>query len=98
MDQSQATAGHDNGSSHDRGSQFSFFRHVSSWFDFMRNISPDQDPAMAFPIRISLPGNIGTAVYCFSRLYILIEDIIGLSALPASAYEVVDYGPYSPIL
>ena len=71
----------------------SFYR----WTDHMRNISPDRDPALAIPLRWNVWLLALSALYCFARLFILVEDIIGLRALPPSSYQVVDYGPYSPI-
>ena len=71
---------------------------IHAWFDGMRNISPDRDPEMAIALRWSVPMTLACAMYCFSRIYFLTEDLIGLRALPPSAYENVDFGPYSPIL
>jgi hypothetical protein len=74
------------------------FLQVRQWFDWMRNLSPDQDPMLALKARIWLPTTLLCTIYCFSRAYILIEDVIGLRSLPQSAFQTVDWGQYSPIL
>ena len=73
-------------------------RHIYHRFDWVRNASADGDHTMAIPLRWLIPVTFLSAVYSFSRAYILIEDVIGLRSLPASAYQTVDYGMFSPIL
>lgn len=63
-----------------------------------RNILPYDDPEMAISLGWVILTTILCAAYVFSRAFILIEDFIGLRSLPASAYQTVNYGPYSPIL
>ena len=71
---------------------------IDQRLDHLRNISPDKDPNLEVSVLYSL-GVLGVSVlYCFTRAFILVEDGIGLRALPESAYKNVDYGPYSPIL
>jgi hypothetical protein len=74
------------------------FHQVRQWFDWMRNMSPDRDPMLALKARIWLPTTLLCIMYCFSRAYILIEDVIGLRSLPQSAFQTVNWGQYSPIL
>lgn len=71
---------------------------TSQWFDWMRNLSSSRDPALAIPVRLWIPTTALCCMYCFSRAYILAEDFAGLRALPASAYETVNWSQYSPIL
>lgn len=81
-----------------RSSLATQFYHASQWFDWMRNLSPDQDPTLAIRARLWLPTTLLCIIYCLSRAYILVEDVIGLRSLPQSAFQTVDWGQYSPIL
>lgn len=67
------------------------FRRLVSW---MRNNSPDQDPLMETPLKMLIPATILCSLYCFSRVYILVEDFIGLRELPSSAFETVDWSSF----
>lgn len=58
----------------------------------------NNDPLLALPIRVLLLTTGLCAVYCWARLYILLEDVIGLRSLPESAFQTVNWGQYSPIL
>ena len=71
---------------------------LTHYFDWIRNTSPDKDPAMQISLRWLTVITTLCAMYCLSRAFILIEDIIALRSLPASAYQTVNYGVYSPIL
>ena len=62
----------------------------------MRNNSPENDPTLAIPLRVILPVTFLCALYSLSRFYILVEDVIGLRRLPASAFETVDWSRYVP--
>jgi hypothetical protein len=64
----------------------------------MRNISPGQDPNLAVPLKVLIPMSIICACYCLCRLYLLIEDFIGLRKLPSSAFQTVDWSMYIPHL
>lgn len=64
----------------------------------LRNNSPEQDPALDMPLGFFVPFTIISALYCLSRLYILVEEFAELRALPPSAYQTVNYGTYSAIL
>lgn len=75
-----------------------WLRRCNKWFDWMRNPTPDKDPLMTITVRLYIPTTLLCAAYCFSRAFILIEDLIGLRQLPASAYQTVNWGQYSPIL
>lgn len=68
------------------------------WFEWMRNMTPDQDPAMRLPARLWLATSVLCSAYLFARLYILVEDVVGLRELPGSAYDTVNWGQFSPIL
>ena len=56
------------------------------------------DSHLALPVRIVLLTTGLCAVYCWARLYILLEDVIGLRSLPESAFQTANWGQYSPIL
>ena len=71
---------------------------INHWFDWMRNISPEGDPALAVPVRLWTPTTFLCVAYCLSRGYILVEDFVGLRSVPKSAYSTVDWGQFSPIL
>jgi len=58
----------------------------------------DPDPTLALPFRVVWLTIALAAVYCLARLYILIEDVIGLRSLPDSAFQTIRWGKYSPIL
>jgi hypothetical protein len=64
----------------------------------MRNISPSQDPNLEIPLRVLIPMSIICACYCLCRMYVLIEDLVGLRRLPASAFQTVDWSTYIPHL
>lgn len=64
----------------------------------IRNLSPDQDPTLAIPLRWMVPATILNILYIVSRLYILTEDFAGLRSLPSSTFKTVNYGLYSPVL
>ena len=62
----------------------------------MENNSPDQDPLMETPLIMLIPATILCSLYCFSRVYILVEDFIGLRDLPSSAFETVEWSGFLP--
>lgn len=62
----------------------------------LQNNSRGKDPALEIPVHsvvITLPI---LAMYTICRWYILLEDIIGLRSLPASAFQTVDWTRYLP--
>ena len=50
----------------------------------LRKLSPST------PLRLLYPVSFLCGLYCIFRTYIFIEDVIGLRALPLSAYVTVD--------
>ena len=62
----------------------------------LRNISTPLDPELKVHLSIFIPMTIGSAVYCILRMYIWVEDIIGLRDLPPSAFETVEWTKYIP--
>jgi hypothetical protein len=75
-----------------------FFQKCNQLFENIRNLAPDEDPMMAVSVRLLVPATTLAMVYSLTRLYILVEDVIGLRSLPKSAFETVNWGQYSPIL
>jgi hypothetical protein len=61
-----------------------------------RNISTPLDSELKGHLSILIPMTIGCAIYCILRLYILVEDIIGLRDLPPSAFKTVEWTKYIP--
>jgi hypothetical protein len=62
----------------------------------LRNISTPLDPELKVHLSILIPMTIGCATYCILRLYILVEDVIGLRDLPPSAFKTVEWTEYIP--
>jgi len=57
----------------------------------LRNNSTQCDIYVDMPLEALLPGMALAALYSMARLYVLVEDIISLRALPPSAYDTVDW-------
>lgn len=64
----------------------------------LRNISPTEDPLLEVPLRLLLSITAFSALYAIARIYVFLEDIIGLRSLAASAYINVDWSQYIPHL
>ncbi len=62
----------------------------------MENNSPDRDPNLRVPLVILIPLTILCAVYTLARVFILVEDGIGLRVLGSSAYETVEWAQWFP--
>lgn len=60
------------------------------------NNSLDKDPALDVPLKSILLMQPICALYTLCRIYVLLEDIIGLRALPASTFKYVDWTIYWP--
>lgn len=56
----------------------------------------DSRQIVHIPSRILVPIQICNAAYCIARVYVLVEDIIGLRSLPLSAFATVDWSLYLP--
>jgi hypothetical protein len=61
----------------------------------MRNIG-GRDPVWRVPLRALIPYVVGGALYALARAYILLEAVVTLRALPASAFETVDWSAIIP--
>ena len=48
------------------------------------------------PARWLVLCSVLAALYCVGRVYVLVEDIIGLRSLPSSAYTTVEWTQYLP--
>lgn len=66
--------------------------------DLLRNNSPDDDPAWTLSLGIVIPLTITAAIYCVVRAYILLEGVVTLRSLPASAYQTVVWTSFIPHL
>ena len=53
-------------------------------------------PSLAIPLRSLLVLMPISAAYCICRWFILVEDILALRSLPASAFQEVNWAPYWP--
>lgn len=69
---------------------------VESLANRLRNIHPSQDPQLDVPLRALVPVSLLCILYCFSRGYILAEDLAGLRKLPADAFQTVSWWVYVP--
>lgn len=56
----------------------------------VRNISREQDPDMAVPLRVIVPVSLICALYICCRLFIYVEDFMSLRAQPAGVYISVN--------
>ncbi|KAJ2969683.1 hypothetical protein NQ176_g8538 [Zarea fungicola] len=70
--------------------------HPPNWLRRLSNLSPD--PNLDMDLWVWVSATLLCIVYCFSRLFILVEDIIGLRRQPLSTYEAIDWARYSPVL
>jgi hypothetical protein len=64
----------------------------------LRNSSPEKDPMDAISLRALIPVTLLCALYTLARAYILVEDVLGLRALPDSAFQTVNWSRYFPHL
>ncbi|KAJ5930417.1 hypothetical protein N7466_005910 [Penicillium verhagenii] len=62
----------------------------------MRNIYEDRDPDLIVPLRVLIPNAFLCLLYSASRVFILLEDFIGLRSLPESAFQTVNWSKYVP--
>ena len=76
----------------------SICKKLNSALDSVRNNSNGKDPLLYIPLKIILPMYIIGFLYCSSRAYILVADVIELRSLPASAYATVDWQKFWPRL
>ena len=71
-------------------------KRLDSALDSVRNNSAGQDPLLYIPLRTIIPMYIVGFLYCSSRVYILVADVMELRSLPASAYATVDWQKFWP--
>lgn len=62
----------------------------------LRNISSPLDPELDVPLTLLFPVSLLCALYCVCRMYIFVEDLIGLRSVPTSAFETVEWANYIP--
>ncbi len=65
------------------------------WLIRLTNLSPYEDPELDMQLRFWVPCMLIAMVYCFARVFIIIEDFISLRWQPNTVYETVDWGQYS---
>ncbi|WZH44166.1 hypothetical protein QYS62_005184 [Fusarium acuminatum] len=68
-------------------------------FDFLKtshNISHGRDPYMGVQVGFIIITSVLCITYCVFRVFIFVEDFIGLRALPPSAYETVEWTKFIP--
>ncbi|KAK1710799.1 hypothetical protein BDP67DRAFT_520873 [Colletotrichum lupini] len=65
-------------------------RSAHIWIGKWRNISPDQNPDMAVPLRVVIPTTIFCALYVFCRAYFYLEDSLSLRVQPQGTYMTGD--------
>lgn len=53
---------------------------------------------LGLPKRFFVPITVMCVLYCLARLYILVEDLMGLRSLPKSAFDTVEWSKYIPHL
>lgn len=70
--------------------------HLPGFFSKSHNISPEKDPRLGVPIGFLLVTSLLCFLYCVFRLYILVEDLVGLRALPPSAYSSPNWTSFIP--
>lgn len=73
-------------------------KRLNTALDSVRNNSAGKDPLLYIPLKIILPMYVVGFLYCHSRAYILVADVIELRSLPASAYASVDWQKFWPRL
>ena len=60
------------------------------------NHSPDKNHALDVPIKLRLATQTIVALYSVCRIFVLLEDLIALRALPATVFQNVDWTVYIP--
>jgi hypothetical protein len=60
------------------------------------NISPDKDPHLDAPIGYLIGTSVLCVLYVCFRMYILMEDLVGLRSLPSNAYDEVSWLSFIP--
>lgn len=62
----------------------------------IRNNSPHKDADLYAPLKSLIPITSVAAIYCLARGYIVMDDLINLRLLPASAYASVNWSVFIP--
>lgn len=57
-----------------------------------------EDPDWTVSLRTILVYEIVWMIYLVARMYIIVEDVVSLRAMPVSAYQTVDWSSYLPHL
>ncbi|KAI1070574.1 hypothetical protein LB507_006829 [Fusarium sp. FIESC RH6] len=60
------------------------------------NISHEKDPYMGVQVGFIIVTSVLCVFYCVFRVYIFVEDFIGLRSLPLSAYQTVEWMNFIP--
>ncbi len=65
-------------------------RRIAQSVDTWRNLSPEQDPALRVSLRVYVPVLLICIIYALCRVFIYVEDFIGLRSQPAEVYVTVN--------
>lgn len=65
-------------------------------FKWIRNSSPNRDPNYYVLLKVLLPLSAAAIIYCLALTYILLECLLAIRRLLASAYETVEWSRYWP--
>ncbi|KAK3904899.1 hypothetical protein C8A05DRAFT_42099 [Staphylotrichum tortipilum] len=74
----------------------SFVDRARRFLSKTHNISPDKDPHLDTPIGFLFGTTVLCAFYVVFRMYILVEDLVGLRSLPSNAYDTVEWLSFIP--
>ena len=69
---------------------------VFAFLNRSHNVSREKDPYMGVQVGFLIGTTVLCVFYCVFRVYIFVEDFIGLRSVPRSAYETVEWTRFIP--
>lgn len=69
---------------------------INQFLGHISNNDPGRDPMLTIALHTLLITTPACAVYCICRAYILVEDLVGLRSMPASAFQSIEWINYWP--